>query len=246
MFISISLIGTLFLSFDKKFKSIIIPLSIFAAAYMGINFTMVGAATTYYRTAVYSSLWFIIVTGYFIYKINKNLSSKLRKFRKTLISVLLIAILIIPAPFFTGEVILPSDWLYSPHPSKCIDYEYGECQRFTEHYHRDTPIWLNKYTNDDSLTWSDGTHTCPFIRGYGNRDATYTGTGVSKSGMTGIDMNRLKSINVDYVVVNDLMRKVLMVPYGGFYPHYDYDQLDTSFNSSIIYDSGDANVYKIL
>lgn len=241
LFIFISLIGTLFLSSDKKFKSIVIPLSIFAAVYMVLNYGMSLSATTYYRAAVYSSLWFIIAVGYFIYKINNK-----NKFWKTVVYIPLIAILILPAPFFTGEVVLPSDWLYNPQPSKCIDYERGECQRFTEHYHRDVAIWINRCTKDNSLIWSDGTHSYAFIVGYGNRSASYTGSGVSKPVMRGIDIDKLKSLNIDYVVVNDLMRKVLIVPYGGCYSHYDYGQLDTSFNSNIVYDSGDANIYKIL
>lgn len=241
LFIFISLIGTLFLLSDKKFKSIVIPLSVFAAVYMVINYGMSLSATTYYRAAVYSSLWFAIALGYFIYKINNK-----SKFWKMIVYIPLVAILILPAPFFTGEVVLPSDWLYSPQPSKCIDYERGECQRFTEHYHRDVAIWINIYTEDNSLIWSDGTHSYAFIVGYGNRSASYTGSGVSKPEMGGIDIDKLKSLNIDYVVVNDLMRKVLIVPYAGFYPHYDYGQLDTSFNSNRIYDSGDANMYKVL
>ncbi|MCZ7405543.1 MAG: hypothetical protein O8C67_11545 [Candidatus Methanoperedens sp.] len=241
LFITASLIGLLLLSFDKKFKSIVIPLSVFAFIFWAVNYGMSLSSTTFYRTAVYSSLWLIIPAGYFIHKINEK---QLNKFRKTLIFALLITFIIIPAPFFTGEVVLPSDWLYSPHPIKQIDYEHGEAQRFLEHYHTDVPLWINKYTDKTSLIWSDGTYSYAAILGYGERKATYSNVVLTKDG---ISVNRLKTLNVNYVEINDLMRRALIIPYGipPFYPYYTYNELEINSHSYKIYDSGDANVYKI-
>lgn len=240
IFLMITAMGLAYLILDKKFKSIIIPLSIWGIIYVFINFAMSFSSTIYYRAIVFSSFWLIIPAAYWI---NRFISDKndIRKY----ICIILLCIVILPSPFFTGEVVLPSDWIYSKDPSKAINYYEGEVQRFTEHYHRDVPIWLSKFTPKDSLIWSDGEYSVEFINGYGERNATFKMAGIYDTMNNTIYISNLEKLGVNYVFINALMRKVTIVPYGGFYPNINYSILDKSKNSCKIYDSSDANVYKI-
>ncbi|WP_128859932.1 glycosyltransferase family 39 protein [Methanocella paludicola] len=241
-FILMSIIGFTVIIREKKFISVILPLSAFALLFFIINYSGGVGSTTFYRTLVYSSLWLIIATGYLLNKFFKIISNKHIK----LIAVLLILIVIIlPAPFFTGEVVLPSNWLYSNNPEDVIAYSQGQTPRFIEHYNIDVSVWVNKYTNDNSLIWTEGTHTIGFIAGYGDRDATLMQTEISNTEPIGINVSKLEIYNVNYAVVTDLMRKFMEFPYGGYYTNYDFTQLDTRSLSYQIYDSGRVATYYI-
>lgn len=254
LFFFISAVGVLFIAIDRRLKSIVVPLCIFAGTYILLNLAILPASTTCYRAAVYASIMFILATGYFINKILLNKTrqgvlssvSRKRKNRKKLVVVIVlvaILVLVLPAPFFTGEVVLPSDWLYSPYPSNCIEYEKGEAQRFVEHYHIDVPIWINNYTDNSSLIGLDGANEIGFMLGYGDRRGVYHGDIFPQNGT---DLDKLELSGINYMVVDDLMRKVILIPYGAIYYDYNFKALDTSSKSYRIYDSGDANIYKIL
>lgn len=248
LFVLASLIGLLFLLLDGQIKNrigeiewVIAPLAIFGLFFLTINLTLGVASTTSYRTAVYASTWLILAYGYFINK-STWLNNNEKLWRKIKSAILII--LIIPAPFYTGEVVLPSDWLYRTDPTSSIDYQSGENQRFLEYYHFSMPYWINKYTNEQSLFWADGTHSHSAIRGYGNREATFSAMPIKPDG---IDIDGLRQIDVNYVHINALMRKSLLIPYGvpPFYPEYNFCSLDQDPRSIKIYDSKEANLYKI-
>jgi hypothetical protein len=248
LFILMSALGLLLLLQTKQFSTkkhiyigIIVSLVIFGFLFMIGNLTLGVASTSSYRTVVYASAWLILTTGYFIYK--SLWTPDCNKIKKVLaLSVLFI--LIAPAPFFTGEVVLPSDWIYSPDPVAAIDYEHGENQRFLEYYHFVVPLWIEKYTNADAVIWADGTHCSAAIRGYGERQATYSAIPLRPEG---INVGGVERIGANYVFVNGLMRRSLQIPYGipPTYPRYNFDSLEVDPRSAKIYCLRDADLYKI-
>lgn len=248
LFTLISALGLLFLLQNKQSGTgkhtnmgIIVPLVIFGFLFMIGNLTLGVASTSSYRTVVYASAWLILATGYFVYKTLRN--QDCNKVKKAL-ALLVLFILIVPAPFFTGEVVLPSDWIYKPDPVTAIDYEHGENQRFLDYYHFVVPFWIEKYTNADAVIWADGTHCSAAIRGYGERQATYSAIPLRPEG---INVGGVERIGANYVFVNGLMRRSLQIPYGipPTYPRYNFDSLEVDPRSAKIYCLRDADLYKI-
>ena len=248
LFILISSLGLLFLLQNKQSDierhtniGIIVPLVIFGFLFMIGNLTLGVSSTSSYRTVVYASAWLILTTGYFVYRTLRYQDCNIIK-KALALSVLFI--LIVPAPFFTGEVVLPSDWIYSPDPIAAIDYEHGENQRFLEYYHFTVPFWVEKYTDVNAIFWADGTHCYAAIRGYGEREATFSAIPI---GPEKINIEGFEKIGVNYVFVNDLMRRSLLIPYGvpSYYPRYNFNPLEENSKSAKIYDSSNAGIYKI-
>jgi hypothetical protein len=238
VFVITAFIGIIFLIRKYGVKTITIPLSIYGVFFMGLVLGIYPSSTTSYRAALYSSALLIIPMGYFCYRL----------FRGTLwqraVTSLILVILILPAPFYTGEVVLLSDWLYHSQPLAYVDYERGEVQRFTEHYHIDVPLWIRKYTPADSLIWADPTYSYHFMVGYSNRK-TLGNANVMPA--EGVDIPGLQREGYNFVLLNDQVRRTLMWPYGipPYYLSYNFQALDTSTSSYRVYDSGDAQVYWI-
>jgi len=242
IYILLSSFGLLFLLFSNlKRKIYLLSLGLFGLLFMVINFTMGISSTTSYRTAVYSSIWMILTFAFCIQYLHIH-TSKVKIFKGFMI--LISVILILPAPFFCGEVVLPSDWMYSSDPSISIDYSHGEVQRFLNHYHFDLPQWIGANCPEDVLIWADGTHGYSAVLGYARRPTMYSSFPLDPDG---INVNSLQQIGINYVFVTDLMRKVLLVPYGipPYYPNYSFDALDSDINSSKVCSSGDADLYLI-
>lgn len=248
LFVLTAALGLLFLLQNKNPKTerhfnkgIVGSLAIFGLLFMVGNLIMGVASTSSYRTVVYASAWLILTLGYFVYKTVGNPDcSKITKMATSFALV----VLIVPAPFFLGEVVLPSDWIYSPDPIAVIDYQHGENQRFLEYYHFTVPFWIEKYTDVRDVFWADGTHCYSAIKGYGERQATFSAIPIRPEG---IDIEGFGKIGANYVFVNNLMRRSLLIPYGlpASYPGYNFDPLEVNPKSTKIYDSRDANLYKI-
>lgn len=248
LFVVTSILGLLFLLQNKQPETekhivvgIIESFAIFGLLFLAGNLVLGVASTSSYRTVVYSSAWLILTSGYFVYKYIGD--PDCNNIKKAMVSLTII-IFILPAPIFTGEVVLPSDWIYSSDPTSVIDYDHGENQRFLEYYHFTVPLWIEQYTDVQDLFWSDGTHSQSAIVGYGQRQAIYSAIPIRPDG---IDIGGFEKLGVNYVFVNELMRRSLLIPYGNpsSYPRYNFNSLEEDPRSAKIYDSKGANLYKI-